>query len=80
MNPVELIRAKRDGETHSRETIEAFVQAIVNLARSLQLTVVAEGVENPAQLEFLNAVGCQAYQGYLGGRPVDPETFGKLLG
>ena len=58
----------------------AIVQAIVNLARSLQLTVVAEGVENQAQLEFLNAVGCQAYQGYLGGRPVDPETFGKLLG
>jgi diguanylate cyclase (GGDEF)-like protein len=57
----------------------AIVQAIVNLARSLQLVVVAEGVETREQLEFLNGVGCHAYQGYLGSRPVDASTFAQLF-
>ncbi len=57
----------------------AIVQAIVSLARSLQLMVVAEGVETQTQLEFLNGVGCHAYQGYLGGRPVEATAFAKLL-
>lgn len=57
----------------------AIVQAIVNLARSLQLVVVAEGVETQDQLEFLNGVGCHAYQGYFGGRPMDAAAFAKLL-
>jgi diguanylate cyclase (GGDEF)-like protein len=58
----------------------AIVQAIVNLAKSLQLDVIAEGVETPAQLEFLRGIGCGAYQGYLGGRPVEAARFAKLLG
>ena len=57
----------------------AIVQAIVSLAKSLQLTVVAEGVEHRSQLEFLRGVGCDAYQGYLGGRPVDAAEFARTL-
>jgi diguanylate cyclase (GGDEF)-like protein/PAS domain S-box-containing protein len=50
--------------------------AIISLAHNLGLRVVAEGVENPGQLEFLEAHGCDIVQGYLVSRPVS-ET--KLL-
>jgi EAL domain-containing protein (putative c-di-GMP-specific phosphodiesterase class I) len=43
----------------------ALCSAIILLARSLNLDVVAEGVETPEQLEFLCAHGCQLVQGYL---------------
>ncbi|HZP91884.1 MAG TPA: EAL domain-containing protein, partial [Burkholderiales bacterium] len=43
-------------------------------------TVVAEGVENRSQLEFLRGVGCDAFQGYFGGRPVDAAEFARALG
>ena len=57
----------------------AIVQAIINLSKSLRMTVVAEGVETKAQLDFLRALGCEAYQGYLGGRPMEAERFAVLL-
>lgn len=46
------------------------VAAIVDLACKLKLTVVAEGVENRAQMEFLQRCGCHELQGYLTGRPM----------
>jgi EAL domain-containing protein (putative c-di-GMP-specific phosphodiesterase class I) len=48
---------------------------IVALARSLGLTVIAEGVEGEAQREVLASQGCRAYQGYLFGRPVAAAAF-----
>lgn len=57
----------------------AIVQAIINLAKSLRMIVIAEGVETKAQLDFLRSLSCEAYQGYLGGRPIDAERFAALL-
>ncbi|MBL8343911.1 MAG: EAL domain-containing protein [Rubrivivax sp.] len=48
----------------------AITQAVVAMARSLGLETVAEGVETPAQLEYLRRIGCDEAQGYLLGRPV----------
>ena len=53
----------------------AIVQAIINLAKSLRMVVVAEGVETRGQLEFLRAIGCEAYQGYLGARPGEAQLL-----
>ena len=55
------------------------VEAIQALGRSLKLQVVAEGVETPAQLEFLKSHGSGHYQGFLGGRPVPAAEFRRLL-
>jgi EAL domain-containing protein (putative c-di-GMP-specific phosphodiesterase class I) len=55
------------------------IRAIVAMARSLKIKVVAEGVEQAAQLQFLQSIGCHLYQGYLHSRPVPLAQFRKLL-
>ena len=53
----------------------AIAIAIINLAKTLKLTALAEGVEREEQLEFLRAHGCDEFQGYLAGSPVPAEEF-----
>ncbi|MEW5722344.1 MAG: EAL domain-containing protein [Thermodesulfobacteriota bacterium] len=57
----------------------AVTTAIVYIARSLNLKVVAEGVETKDQLVFLRSLDCDEAQGYLFGPPVPAEEFGELL-
>ncbi|MFC3378546.1 EAL domain-containing protein [Rugamonas sp. CCM 8940] len=57
----------------------AIVRAIVTLAHSLRLQVIAEGVENEEQFDFLRTEGCDLMQGYYYSRPVDTERFEQLL-
>ena len=54
---------------------EAIVRAILAISRSLDLEVVAEGVETTAQHELLLTRGCELFQGYLFGRPVPIEAW-----
>lgn len=54
------------------------VEAIVAMARSLGLHVVAEGVENIAQLELLRQMNCRSIQGYYFSRPVPAEEFAQV--
>ena len=56
-------------DTPSDANDTAIVQTILSMARNLGLRVVAEGVETPAQAEFLAANRCDVMQGYLFGRP-----------
>ncbi len=53
----------------------AIVSSIVALGRSLQLQVVAEGVETESQRDFLDQLGCDVLQGYHLGRPMDADEF-----
>jgi diguanylate cyclase (GGDEF)-like protein/PAS domain S-box-containing protein len=55
------------------------VQIIISVARSLELDVVAEGVERPDQVEFLLAHGCNIMQGYRYHRPMPASELVKLL-
>ena len=56
------------------------LRAIVALAHSLSLRVVAEGVETEQQLEALRQVGCDRVQGYLTGEPIPADDVSRLLG
>jgi diguanylate cyclase (GGDEF)-like protein len=58
----------------------AIAGAVVALAKSMGLTVVAEGVENPGQLEFLRAQGAEMWQGYLCCPPVQTMEVRAILG
>ncbi|MEK2610918.1 EAL domain-containing protein [Pseudomonas shirazensis] len=53
----------------------AITRAIIALGRSMQLTIIAEGVENQAQQHFLAAEGCEQIQGYIVSLPLPPEEF-----
>ena len=64
--------------THDPNDAE-IIRAIVAMARSLNLEVIAEGVETLAQLAFLQGLGCHLYQGYLHSRPLPIERFRTLL-
>lgn len=57
----------------------AITRAIIAMAHSLELKVVAEGVETQAQMDFLKSQGCDEIQGFLISRPIEASAFVELL-
>ncbi len=57
----------------------AIAQAVVTLGHTMDLRVIAEGVETAEQLAFLRRNQCDEMQGYLFGKPMPAHEFGKLL-
>ncbi len=57
----------------------SIVAAIIALGRSLNLRIVAEGVETEAQQAYLTTLGCDTMQGYLMGRPMAPDHFMDVI-
>jgi EAL domain-containing protein (putative c-di-GMP-specific phosphodiesterase class I) len=79
--PFDLLKIDRAfvaGVTASDQD-RAIVRTIVDLARALGLTVVAEGVETPEQLAVLRELGCEVAQGYLFARPQPAEGVTAIL-
>src|SRR5690606_16956867 len=56
----------------------AVVEAIVRMAKALNLEVAAEGVETEAQRACLKAMGCDYYQGYYSSKPLTADDFSRL--
>jgi diguanylate cyclase (GGDEF)-like protein len=79
--PIDKLKIDRVfiNEIASRPEDASIVRAIVSLAHSLRLKVVAEGVETPAQLDFLKTVGCDEYQGYHFSRPLPALQFERVI-
>jgi len=57
----------------------AITKTIISLAHSLNINVIAEGVETEEQLQLLVDNGCTSFQGYLLGKPVPIDQFKALL-
>jgi diguanylate cyclase (GGDEF)-like protein len=57
----------------------AIVRAVVQMAQALGIDVVAEGIENHAQADFLRGCGCPTAQGFLFGKPMEPLRLVELL-
>jgi diguanylate cyclase (GGDEF)-like protein len=79
--PLDVIKIDRsfvDG-VGAEDEDTAIVAAIVDIARSLGLQVIAEGVEGEVQLERLRQLGCHAVQGYLFSGPIAGDAFAAFL-
>jgi diguanylate cyclase (GGDEF)-like protein/PAS domain S-box-containing protein len=67
-------------DIHTKSADAAIAQTIITLARCLNLTVIAEGVETDSQAAFLQSQQCHEMQGYYFSRPMPPELVTSLLG
>ncbi|MDP1655381.1 bifunctional diguanylate cyclase/phosphodiesterase [Rhodoferax sp.] len=79
--PLDIIKIDRSlvtGIEHEEE-VAMIARAVISLGQSLRKTVVAEGVENQAQFDFLRYQGCHEFQGYLLSRPLSQEALSRLL-
>jgi diguanylate cyclase (GGDEF)-like protein/PAS domain S-box-containing protein len=78
LNEIKIDRSfVRDVLTNPNDATIARI--IISLAKQLGLAVVAEGIEDEGQLQFLRAEGCEFFQGYLLGRPVPIREFEKRV-
>ena len=79
--PVDGLKMDRSfiDKLDSDEESAAIVEAMISLARALDLEVIAEGIETPAQLSRLRSLGCDAGQGYHFSRPVGAVAATEIL-
>ncbi|MCP5196240.1 MAG: ammonium transporter [Gammaproteobacteria bacterium] len=79
--PIDTIKIDRSfvSECDVNGEDSAICAAILSLARSLGLKTLAEGVDQPGQLNFLRAEGCFAYQGYLFSKPLPAGEMAEML-
>ena len=80
--PIDVLKIDKsfvDGVATEDSDAAALVRAIVELARTLRLGTVAEGVESPEQVSALRRANCERAQGYLFGRPVPPAELEAML-
>jgi len=81
--PVELLKVDRafvDGLGDSGDAEDrAIVAAVINLAHTLGMQAIAEGVETADQLAELRALGCDMAQGYFVSKPITAPDFDDLL-
>ena len=77
--PLDELKIDRSFIAEFNEDSIAIAAAIIALAHSLRLRVVAEGVEHIQQLEFLKRNNCDEYQGFYFSKPIPAQAFASLL-
>jgi EAL domain-containing protein (putative c-di-GMP-specific phosphodiesterase class I) len=80
--PVDRIKIDKSfvADVNRKESDAAIIEAIVSMAQSLSLRVVAEGVENSDQLHSLSKLGCDEVQGFYLAMPMHAEALEEKLG
>ncbi|MBH5322800.1 EAL domain-containing protein [Aurantiacibacter sediminis] len=74
LDALKLDRSMIEGIAHDPRDF-AVLRGIIAMARALDLTVIAEGIETDAQRRIIEQEGCALWQGFLGGKPVPAEDF-----
>jgi diguanylate cyclase (GGDEF)-like protein/PAS domain S-box-containing protein len=79
--PIDILKIDRSfvAETPGHGDDVAIVRAIIAMARAMNIEIVAEGIEDGAQLEFLRTEGCHAGQGFLLSKPVPAAEVTRLM-
>ncbi len=79
--PIQTLKIDKSFIRHIQDTSEdqEIVRTIIALARTLNLTTVAEGVESKPQLELVHSMGCDEAQGYVIARPMPADQLEELL-
>src|SRR4029453_4043255 len=79
--PLDAIKIDRVFLEHAAEDRRdaAIVAAVIAMSKSLDIEVVAEGVETPEQLQFLRTLRCRGVQGYLFGRPIPADQIERYF-
>ncbi|NQV22567.1 MAG: EAL domain-containing protein, partial [Rhodospirillales bacterium] len=79
--PVDKLKIDRSfvSDVTGNDDDAAIAQAITNLAKTLRLRVIAEGVETEEQLLFLEQIGCDSAQGYYLAKPLPHDVFAQWL-
>jgi diguanylate cyclase (GGDEF)-like protein/PAS domain S-box-containing protein len=79
--PIDTLKIDRSfvSDIENDQSDREIVQLILNIARSLNISVIAEGVETELQAILLRQLGCHAFQGYLFAKPLPPEGFRAYL-
>lgn len=79
--PIDILKIDRSfvDECASDEDDGKICETVIRLAESLDLETIAEGVENEQQLNFLQGLGCNVFQGYFFYKPLAPDEIGRLL-
>lgn len=79
--PIDILKLGRsfyqEGELTPRE--QCILGGVMDMSRQLNMQVVAQNVERPAQAELLRAAGCHAAQGYLYSKPLSSDQFEQLI-
>lgn len=81
MLPINIVKIDRSfiSDIECEEDIKNMTNIIILLARQLGLRVIAEGVENKHQLNYLKKHGCDMFQGYIISKPLPSQEFTKLI-
>jgi diguanylate cyclase (GGDEF)-like protein len=79
--PADIVKIDQSfvADLHPHSGSRVLIKSIIDLARSLGLDVVAEGVEQAGQRDILHDLGCAKLQGYLFARPMDRDAYGDYL-
>ena len=79
--PIQVLKVDQSfvRDVTTSASVASIVTAIVGLAHSLDLSVVAEGVETEEQLTFMRAIGCEEIQGYLYSKPIPASEFEEKI-
>ena len=75
--PIDEVKIDRSfvASMNDDENSLTMVESIISLCKKLNLEIVAEGVEEKVQVSLLRGMGCDIYQGYYFGKPVNAEQF-----